>query len=107
MFYVATVFECVIGNQFAALQSLQKRIVQIARETRPFSDAFVKSRANRTRSLFHPEVVNEPQKNESGKQARNSEYGCLVPGRSDGKSERSAFFVPQSVVIGGDHPKAV
>src|SRR5215469_3484052 len=107
MFRVGTVFEGVIRNQFAALQSLQKSIVQIMRETRPLGYALSKSRTKGAGRLFHSQIVNQPQNKEYGKQARNAERGCLVPGRSDRKGERISFFVPYALVVAGRNKKFV
>ena len=46
VFRVRMILERVISNQLATLESLQKRIVQIARKARPFSNSFIKSNSN-------------------------------------------------------------
>ena len=48
IFHVRAMFERIIGNQFTALQRLQKRIVQLARQTRALADTFFQTKFNDT-----------------------------------------------------------
>src|SRR5580700_2470133 len=57
--------------------------------------------------LPNAELIKEVQQHQQSSRARQTEPIRLVPGRRDTKVQRCAFFVPEAVVIAGDHAKAV
>src|ERR1700689_1234170 len=57
--------------------------------------------------LPNAKLIKEVQQHQQSSRARHTEPIRLIPGRRDTKVQRCAFFVPEAVVIAGDHAKAV
>src|ERR1700691_1328634 len=57
--------------------------------------------------LPNAKLIKQVQQHQQGSRARHTEPDRLIPGRRDTKVQRCAFFVPEAVVIAGDHAEAV
>src|SRR5271155_2732862 len=57
--------------------------------------------------LPNAKLIKQVQQHQQSSRKRHTEPICLVPGRRDAKVQRCAFFVPETVIITGDHAKAV
>jgi hypothetical protein len=86
---------------------LQEGIVELARNPRPFGEPLFIAHGELRRNVPDTQEIDAPEQAAKGRQAEKSKPRGLVKRGRDGKRERSARLIPDSVVIAGDNVEAV
>src|SRR5580658_2228081 len=96
-----------LKTQQQSIETLQQSIVQVSRDPRPLADARFQRHVELPLQMLKTKLIERPQQQNRNSHARNAEPDRLVPGRRDAEVQSCSFFVPDAVVVAGDHSKAI
>src|SRR5258708_34234047 len=96
-----------VGNQLAALDGLQERVVQVARDSGAFSQALVETSFHDSSNPAHPQLINRPEQQQADDETQRAKPDRLIPRGGNLEIQRRSAFIPHPVVIGRDHAKAI
>jgi hypothetical protein len=72
-----------------------------------FRQSLVETRVESLRNLTKSKPESDPDRKDGGHHGQHDKRPRLVPGRGDDEVERRALFVPDAVIVRGDHVEAV
>src|SRR5271163_3759495 len=99
--------QLIVGNQLATLNGLQERVMQVARDSGAFGQAFIETSLHGSSNPAHPQAINRPEQQHADNGTQRAKPDCLIPRRSNLEVQRRSGFIPYSVVIRCDHSKAI
>src|SRR5262245_23427199 len=89
------------------LNSLKKRVMQISGDPFPLRQSLVHASAHLFRHLLDPEKISRIDQPRDAQKADRFEPQSLSERRWDRKCKVCSGFIPDSVVVGGQHTKAI
>src|SRR5271168_3169051 len=92
---------------YEALNALEKRVMQFARDTLPFRQPLFEPALDLRGSLLQPEKIEQPHDCSAACPAEQLKPDCLVERRSDTEIKGSSGFIPNTVIIASQDAEMV
>src|SRR5271168_3507526 len=89
------------------LNALQKRVMQLARDTFPFRQPLFEPALDLRGSVLQPEKIRQPHDCSAACPAEQLKPDCLVERRSDTEIKGSSGFIPNTVIIASQDAEMV
>ena len=96
-----------VKSKNQALNALQERVMQFARNALSLTQTLFRPRANFSGHLAHSQEVKQPQDNDKRASAESREPECLEKCRCHTKVYRCAGFIPDTVVVARRYVEAI
>jgi hypothetical protein len=89
------------------LEALQKRVMQLTGNPRPFVDSGIDGRIELTSQLSRAQLKKKPKEEEESADAECIKPVCLKPRGGDAETKRCALLIPDTIAIAGDNAEMV
>src|SRR5262249_43924744 len=105
---VTTELRCgCMETQQQSLNSLKKRIVQLARDTLSLFQSLPETLVQLSGCLLQSQLIQRPNDSSRRQNAKSSEPRRLIKCRRNSKTQRCARFIPHAIIVARHHVECV